>query len=146
MASYRNPAGVVFSRTIDSVGLFNHFGQQPKPAGSQPQADKLLVKVRHEVEKIGIGGPITLYLKNGDELHGTVAQFDQDAVQIAEIDRRASFTIKYAEIKKVHSGVGSVNVFTGRRVTRSHGVRIAGLIIATAAIAIPVILLAASKD
>ena len=121
-------------------------GQNPQPATTSPQVDKQLQKIKSELRKIGIGGTVTLFMKNSDEFHGTISQLDDDSLQIAEVDRRATFTVKLADIRKVRQGLGYVNVFTGRRVTRSHTIRTLGIIIATAVIAIPVILVATAKD
>src|SRR5258705_11076921 len=97
-----------------------HPTQNPQTANSSPQVDKQLQKIKSELRKIGIGGTVTLFMKNSDEFHGTISQLDDDSLQIAEVDRRATFTVKLADIRKVRQGLGYVNVFTGRRVTRSH--------------------------
>lgn len=120
--------------------------QQSQTAPVQPATDKQAEKAARQIRQIGIGGPITLYLKNGDELHGTVSKIDQDSMQVSEIDRHDNFMVRYSEIRKVRSGAGNKNVFTGKRVTRSHGLRIAGLIIAAGIIAIPLIIVATTKD
>src|SRR6266436_1783579 len=92
--------------------------QSSLPANSSPQVDKQLQKIKSELRKIGIGGTVTLFMKNSDEFHGTISQLDDDSLQIAEVDRQATFTIKLADIRKIRKGLGYVNVFTGRRVTR----------------------------
>jgi hypothetical protein len=120
--------------------------QNPQTVNSSPQVDKQLQQIKSQLRKIGIGGTVTLFMKNSDEFHGTISQLDDDSLQIAEVDRRATFTVKLVDIRKVRQGLGYVNVFTGRRVTRSHTARIFGLILATAAIALPVILVATAKD
>ncbi len=121
-------------------------GQKPQTVNSSPQVDKQLQKIKSELRKIGIGGTVTLFMKNSDEFHGTISQLDDDSLQIAEVDRRTTFTVKLADIRKIRQGLGYVNVFTGRRVTRSHSLRVFGLILATAAIALPVIIVATAKD
>jgi hypothetical protein len=120
--------------------------QQSPPAVSTPQSIKELEKTRRGIQKIGIGSPATLYLKNGDELHGTLSQYDLDTVQIAEVDRRQNISVNFTEIRKIRSGLGNVNVFTGQRVTRPHKLRIAALFAVTALLALPVIILATAKD
>jgi hypothetical protein len=121
-------------------------GQNPQTVNSSPQADKQLQKIKSELRKIGIGGTVTLFMKNSDEFHGTISQLDDDSLQIAEVDRRTTFTVKLADIRKIRQGLGYVNVFTGRRVTRSHSLRVFALILATAVIALPVIIVATAKD
>jgi len=121
-------------------------GQNPQTVNSSPQVDKQLQKIKSELRKIGIGGTVTLFMKNSDEFHGTISQLDDDSLQLAEVDRRTTFTVKLADIRKIRQGLGYVNVFTGRRVTRSHSLRVFGLILATAAIALPVILVATARD
>src|SRR4051794_21691655 len=62
--------------------------QQSQPAVSTPQSVRELEKIRRGIQKIGIGSAATLYLRSGDELHGTISQYDLDTVHIAEVDRR----------------------------------------------------------
>jgi len=120
--------------------------QQSQPVVSTPQSIKELEKIRRGIQKIGIGSPATLYLKNGDELHGTISQYDLDTVHIAEVDRRQNFSVNFTDIRKIRSGLGNVNVFTGQRVTQPRKLRLAALIGIVAVLALPVIILATAKD
>jgi hypothetical protein len=132
---FQNPSG---STTVPK--------QQSQPVVSTPQSIKEIEKIRRGIQKIGIGSPATLYLKSGDELHGTISQYDLDTVHIAEVDRRQNISVNFTDIRKIRSGLGNVNVFTGQRVTRPHKLRIAALFAVTALLALPVIILATAKD
>ena len=120
--------------------------QQSQPVVSTPQSIKELEKIRRGIQKIGIGSAATLYLKNGDELHGTISQYDLDTVHIAEVDRRQNISVNFTDIRKIRSGLGNVNVFTGQRVTQPRKLRIAALIGLAAVLALPIIILATAKD
>ena len=127
------------------IGDGNIILQQPSGTAAK-QLDPMVEKIRNKITAIGVGGAVTIYLKNGDELHGTVSHINSDTVELAEVDRRIAITVDYHEVKKIREGLGNVNVFTGRRVTRSHTARVIGLVIASAVIAIPLIIVATSKD
>jgi hypothetical protein len=120
--------------------------QQSQPAAPTTQSIKELEKVRRGIQKIGIGSTATLYLKNGDELHGTISQYDLDTVHIAEVDRRQNIAVNFSDIRKIRSGLGNINVFTGQRVTQPRKFRLAALISVTALLALPVIILATARD
>jgi hypothetical protein len=120
--------------------------QQPQPAVSTPKSIKELEKTRRGIQKIGIGSAATLYLKNGDELHGTISQYDLDTVHIAEVDRRQNIVVNYTDIRKIRSGLGNINLFTGQRVTRPRNLRIAAMIGVAAMLALPIIIVATARD
>jgi hypothetical protein len=116
-------------------------GQKPTPT------DKQVEKVKRTVSKVGVAQKITIFLKNGDTLHGTVAQIGEDSFQISEVDMRQTMTVSFNEVKKAREGFGGINLFTGKRTSHSRGTRIA---VAAAAFAgvllLPIILVASSKD
>jgi hypothetical protein len=93
------------------------------------------------VRKIGIGSKITVFLNNGDELHGAVSQIDAESFQVAEIDLHQVFTLQYKYVKKVRSGYGGINLLTGKRTSPPRGVKIGVLVGSLAALALPIVLL-----
>lgn len=104
-------------------------------------------KVRRAVEKTGMAQKITVFLKNGDALHGAVTKIDRDEFAIAEVDFQRIFTIQYADVKKTRSGYGGINLITGKRASPPQAARIAGM--ATAffmVLVLPIILVATAKD
>jgi len=103
------------------AALFKSLNQQSKSAS--PQVDK----IRRDVQKIGVGGQITVYQIRGNTLHGTVTNINQDEFEIAEVDLSQIITIQYRDVKKVRSGIGRINLFTGRRTNPSRGVRITAI-------------------
>jgi len=139
-------AGISFSSTAGLAASPVSSPQSSQTTSDPPPPDKQTAKIESELRKIGIGKTATIYLKNGDELHGTLSKLDPDSIQLVEVDRQSSFTVKFVDIKKVRQGLGYVNVFTGRRVTRPHKLRVAGLIIVAAVIALPIIIVATARD
>jgi hypothetical protein len=114
--------------------------QQPSPA------EKQVEKVMHDVFNVGVGRGMTVFLRNGDTLHGTLADIREDDFQIAEVDRRQTFTVRYDEVKKVRRGFGGVNLFTGQRVNPSRARTIARVSVLAFVLALPIILVASSKN
>jgi sRNA-binding regulator protein Hfq len=115
-------------------------GQKPTPT------DKQVEKVKRTVSKVGVAQKITIFLKNGDTLHGTVAQIGEDSFQISEVDMRQTLAVQYVEVKKVRSGYGGINLFTGKRASPPRGTRIALFSALAVVLALPIIVLATSKD
>lgn len=107
-------------------------GQQPGAAAntqSQPaQSDVKARKIKRVVEKIGVAGKLTLYLKNGEELYGNVVAYDEESVRITEIDLKQVVTIQYKNIKRVREGYGNPNLFTGKRANPPKGVKTAATV------------------
>jgi len=92
------------------------------PKQTPTQADPQTEQVKRTVRRIGLASKITVFLKNGDDLHGAVAALDQDKFQVAEVDQHQLITIEYKDVKKVRSGYGGLNLFTGRRTSQPHWV------------------------
>lgn len=116
---------------------------QARPA----QLDDSARKIKRMVEKIGVAGRLTLYLKNGEELYGSVVSYDEESVQVAEVDLKQLVTIQYRNVKKVREDYGKRDLLTGRRSNPSKGIKI-GLAVGLLflAIALPLIALAGAKD
>ena len=111
------------------------------------QADPRAEKIKHDVTKIGVAQKITVFLKNGDALHGAVTRIDAASFEIAEVDLRRTETVAYADVKKIRGGYGGINLFTGQRAHPPRGVRIAATVGAFfLAVGLPIILLATAKD
>jgi hypothetical protein len=123
------------------AALFKSLNQQSKSAS--PQVDK----IRRDVQKIGVGGQITVYQIRGNTLHGTVTKINQDEFEIAEVDLGQIITIRYRDVKKVRSGIGRINLFTGKRTNPSRGVKIAAIAAGLfMALVLPIIIVANAKD
>src|SRR5262249_30377248 len=52
------------------------------PATTDPHTEQ----IKRTVRRIGLAGKITVFLKNGDDLHGSTSAIDQDRFQVAEVD------------------------------------------------------------
>lgn len=114
---------------------------------SPAQLDERSRKIKRTVEKIGVAGKLTLYLKNGEELYGSVVRYDEESLQIAEIDLKQIVTVQYKNIKKVREDYGRPNILTGKRNNPSKGLKI-GITAAVFAFALgfPILVLATMKD
>lgn len=121
--------------------------QTPSGNSNNPAAkfDAKSQKVKDEITKIGRFGEITVIDNDGKEFYGSVLEINDNSVKIHEVDLKADMEIKYERIKKIRQGYGDAKAWNGKRIpTRRH---ILGLVIGAAAIiAVPVIILATSKD
>jgi hypothetical protein len=125
-------------------------GPTTPSSGGQAQPAKLddkARKIKRMIEKIGVAGRLTLYLKNGEELYGSVVRYDEESLQVAEIDLKQVVTIQYKNVKKVRDDYGKPNPFTGKRNNTAKGIKI-GIAIGVffLAIGLPIIAIASSKD
>lgn len=126
-------------------------GQQGAPSSQRqtrpaPLDDKAQ-KIKRMVEKIGVAGRLTLYLKNDETLYGSVVRYDEESVQVAEIDLKQVITIQYRNIKKIREDYGKRDPLTGRRSNPPKGIKIgiaAGLLFL--AVGLPIVVLASMKD
>jgi hypothetical protein len=124
-------------------------GAQGQATGQTPSAtlDDKARKIKRTVEKIGVAGRLTLYLKNGEELYGSVVHYDAESLQIAEVELKQVVTIQYRNVKKVREGYANPDPLTGKRINPPKGVRIG--ILATVLVlglGLPIIALATMKD
>jgi len=129
------------TQTTQTASPKNKAGQSASPA------DLAAEKVRQSVEKTGMAQKITVFLKNGDALHGAVTKIERDEFAIAEVDFQRIFTIRYKDVKKTRSGYGEINLLTGKRVSPPKAARIGvhvGLLFLI--IGLPAIILATTKD
>ena len=115
-----------------------HPNRQQVPGDKEPREDPTLEvlkskqaagpvddrakEVKRAVGRIGVASKITVSLKNGDDLHGAVTTMEDEKFELAEIDLHQIITIEYKDVKKVRSGYGGINLFTGRRTSRPHWV------------------------
>ena len=123
-----------------------HAKTQNTSAKQQP-GDKRVEKVRRVVDKVGVGNRITVFLENGDDLHGTVARVGAEDFDVAEVDLRQLITVRYEFVKKAREGYGGVNLITGKRASPRRGTGVAVFAgVMFMAVALPLILVASAKD
>ncbi len=72
-------------------------------------------KVKDSVDKIGIGGRITVVLINGEERYGSVTDIGSTSFEIVDVDLRQKVTIDYTDVKKVRRNYGGKNSISGKR-------------------------------
>src|SRR5205085_3015698 len=118
--------------------------QTPPPSQTQKlaPADKQIEKIKRVVNKVAVGNRITVYLKNGDDLHGTVTNISANDFDIAEVDFHKLLTINYTDVKKVREGYGEINLLTGKRRNPPRGFKIAAFAGLAALLIIPIIIYA----
>lgn len=118
-------------------------GQKQQPAPSEKQTEKVM----HDVFNVGVGQRMTVFLRNGDTLHGTLAQIREETFEVSEVDMRQTLTVRYDEVKKIRSGYGGVNLFTGKTTNAPpRGVRIALFSALATLLAIPIIMVVTAKN
>ncbi|HEX8174455.1 MAG TPA: hypothetical protein VF543_04980 [Pyrinomonadaceae bacterium] len=104
-------------------------------------------KIKRMVEKIGVAGRLTLYLKNGENLYGSVVRYDEESLQVAEIDLKQVITVQYRNIKKIREDYGKRDPITGQRSNPPKGIKLGisiGLLFV--AVGLPIVVLASMKD
>ena len=124
-----------------------HIQPGNRAAQTASPVDPAVEKLRREIDRIGIAQKITVFLKNGDVLHGALTKIDKDEFAIAEVDFQGIFTIQYKDVKKVRGGYGGINLLTGKRASPPRWARIAAPLGALfLVIGLPIIILANTKD
>lgn len=118
------------------------FAQTNNTNSSGPQLDAASEKVKKQIMKIGQGKDITVKTKNGRMLYGSITNIESDLVLINDIDQKQLVEIKYSEITKVLKGYSNDRDLNGNRIPIKK--RHIGLIIAAAAIIIPVVIVLSS--
>ena len=106
-------------------------------------------KIKRAVEEIGMAQKITVILKSGDDdLHGAVTRIGKDEFEVAEVDSQRVITVQYTSVKKIRSGYGRTNLFTGKRTSSPpRALRIAATVGALfLVIGMPLIIVATTKD
>lgn len=73
-------------------------------------------KIRRQIEKIGFGGNVTVYLNSGAERYGAITAIATDQFEIAEVDLQQKLTIPFAEVKKIRRGYGQKRNRFGNRI------------------------------
>ena len=118
-----------------------------EPTKQQKADAKRIEKLKRVVNKVGVGHRITVFLKNGEDLHGTVSRIGAEDFDVAEVDLKQLITVRYEFTEKVREGYGNINLFTGRRTSPRKGTSLgifAGVMFV--AIGLPLILVGTMKD
>ncbi len=115
-----------------------------KADDSSPQIDAKAQEIKDQITKIGLRGDITIIGNNRREFYGSILKIEDESVSIDEIDQKVIVEIKYRDIKKVRKDYGSAKNRFGNRIRPRK--RLIGIIIASAALLIPIIILANAKD
>jgi hypothetical protein len=76
-------------------------------------------RLKKQVDKIGIGGKITVIRLDERKFYGSVSGIEDDNFQIQDVDSKQTLDFKYAELKKVKKGDGERNLLTGKRANPS---------------------------
>ncbi len=80
-----------------------------------------LEKLKKRVEKIGVGGEITVIRLDERDFYGKVSNLEADGFQIDEVDLKQTIDFKYTEIKKIKTGEGGKSLITGKRANHKNG-------------------------
>ena len=83
------------------------FCQQPNPSTASPDPsipDAHALKIRHQLEYVGIGRDITVRLRQGRDYHGRIAAIGDNDFKIDEVDLRQVIGITYGDTKRVDRG------------------------------------------
>lgn len=118
--------------------------QTPTEAAKNQKAksEAQIQKIKKQIEKIGRGNDITIITTDNKYYYGSILNIEDDLVFINDVDRNDTAEIKYNTIKKVRKNYGVNRDLNGRRIPPKKNLR--GILIGTAAIAIPIILVITS--
>jgi len=61
-----------------------------------------------------MGHKITVDLRQGEDLHGSISNVGEESFEIVEVDQRQRVTVRYGEVRKVRGVYGEPNAL-GRR-------------------------------
>ncbi len=100
-------------------------------------------KLKKRVEKIGVGGEITVIRLDKQDFYGQVSNIEADGFQIDEVDSKQIINFKYAEIKEIKTGDGGKSLITGKRTNHKNGLLISAAIFGTLFV---LLVVALSKD
>ena len=140
------PPGARAARKTDSSGDGSSAPNPGRPTQTPKSTDPGLAKIEREVRRIGVGGNITVFLKNGETLHGAITTIEDERLQITEVDLRQIVTSQYKDVKKVRRGYGGISAFTGKRTSWPSWVKPVAIAGAVMLLLVPIILLGVQKD
>ena len=86
-------------------------------------------KLKKQVEKIGIGGKITVIRLDEREFYGSISSIEADGFQIDEVNLKQTIVFKYTELKKVRKDYGGKNYAVGKRVNKRRSIIITAAIL-----------------
>lgn len=129
-----------------TVGLFSTFSTFAQIASNSPvmRLDAKAQEMKEKIQKISVGGDITIIDKKEREFYGVVLRIEDERAVIREVDLKKTIEINYADMKKVLKDYGASRSWDGRRIRpKKHFI---GLVVGAAAILVPVALVVASRD
>jgi hypothetical protein len=107
-------------------------------------SDQAVEQIKAKVTKLGAGKDITLTLLNGDAYHGSIHSVEDNSFKLYEVDMKQVIECKYSQARKIESGYGHDRDIYGRRIPpRKHWI---GLVILTAVLAVPLIIVGTARD
>ncbi|MCB1023795.1 MAG: hypothetical protein KDB79_05375 [Acidobacteria bacterium] len=103
------------------------------------------LKFRKKIRKIGRFGDLTVVIKNGNELYGSVDSIGDETFFINEVDKKQKLEVNYEEIKNVWKNYGSSRARNGKRI-RPRKRWIATAILLGVVVVLPIVLVGTSLD
>ena len=94
------------------------FSQQTtNPTGSKGQStpNSHAVKIRHQLEFIGLGQDVTVKLQHGNDYHGRLVITEDSDFKIDEVDLRRVISINYDDVKRIDRGYMQKSLIGGKR-------------------------------
>lgn len=136
----------LFCCLLLTISVFAISAQTPSetPNNQSQRIDAQVQKLKNQIEKIGRGNDVTIITTDGKRHYGSILNIEDDLVFINDVDRNETVEIKYRTIQKVRKNYGVNRDLNGNRIAPRKN--LFGILIASAAILIPIIILAASKD
>lgn len=109
---------------------------------SSSQRDAASEKVMHRVQKVPLGGKLTVRMMDETEYHGHLQATTSDDFTIVEVDLKRTLTLPYSEVAQVSKNYGGKGV-GGKRVNPKRS-----LIVATVTVGVifAILMVALAKD
>jgi hypothetical protein len=114
----KNLTLVVSILLIIAAPLRVGFCQQPTPATAPQNSatpDPHALKIRHQLEYIGLTHDVTVKLRHGRDYHGRIVAIDDDGFKIDEIDLNQVVGISYADTSRIDRGYSPKSLIGNHR-------------------------------
>jgi hypothetical protein len=119
-----------------------HVSAMQSGNSSSSQHDAASQKVMHQVQRIPLGGKLTVRMMDGTEYHGNLQATTSDDFTFDEVDMKRTLTLQYGEVAQVSKNYGGKGI-GGNRVNPKRSL---GVVTVIVGVIVTVLAVALSKD
>ena len=126
------------------LALLQAFQLSAMQSGTSPssQRDTASQKVVREVEKVHLGGKLTVRMMDGTEYHGHLQAITSNDFTFNEVDLKRTLTLPYSEVVQVSKNYGGKGI-GGKRVNPKRSLIVVTIIVG---VFVTVLAVAIAKD